>query len=217
MSWKCSRCQLVNAGLNTTCADYKCREPRPSIVADDELTRLVREKNMSETNAELHAKFFNHEAILVKDMDINQLRKHRDELAMIAFEARARLTAIDGEERVRNAKLSVEQRSWLVSSDIPDPNVTDAIEAVKKRKERMSKADKLKETMLSIGMDIDDVNELMARVKVDEGGKTYGRPLVDKYQFKSSVEESETSDSVEVSKVKPEGEAFNPDELFSKS
>lgn len=65
--------------------------------------RIVDYKGELELTAqeELFSELFNHEKILVKDMDTLMLRAHREELAKIAFEARARLTAVDDEDNER--------------------------------------------------------------------------------------------------------------------
>lgn len=114
-----------------------------------------------ELTAELHSKFFNHEITLIKDMDNSQLRERRLEMQRIAFEARARLTAMDSEEKDRNSK-GKRNAEWLINTG-NDPNVTDAIAVVKERKARMTKIEKLHQQMKSLG--IDNADELIRNVE----------------------------------------------------
>lgn len=165
--WKCS-CGIVNNGLNKRCAGigqaiikypgehkpvtenaYDIVErwvlyERPMRWLNEVLSKLEVKMTDSEN---LFAKFFNHEALLVKDMDAPTLRAHEEELAAVAFEAKARLSAIDKHKRERNAKLKTEQKEWLVSPEHVDHLVTDAINVVEARKKRLSKADKLNEAL----------------------------------------------------------------------
>ena len=112
---------------------------------------------------ELFSKFYFHEKILIKDMDIPTLREHREELGRIAFEAKVRKIANDDETRERQAKSG--NKEWLVTSNEPDIAVTDAINAVKIRKERMSKMDRLKEQLLTAGIEESLANEMVANLE----------------------------------------------------
>jgi hypothetical protein len=111
---------------------------------------------------ELFSKFYNHEKILVSDMDISQLREHRNELSRIAFEAKARLVAADDETRERTAKSGKE---WLVSNNDANVNVSDAINAVKTRAARLSKMDKIRNQLLSAGIDESTVKEMVRNLE----------------------------------------------------
>lgn len=101
---------------------------------------------------ELFARFFQAEKQLVKDMDDVSLRAHREELAAIAFEARAKLTATDSEEKERRNKRSANK---LFNAPIDSDDVTsDAINKVAERRKNMSKTEKLIENMMKLpGMD----------------------------------------------------------------
>lgn len=112
---------------------------------------------------ELFAKFYNHEKILVKDMDYIQLKTHREELQTIAFEAKARLVAADDETRERKAKTS--NKEWLVTDTNPNMNVSDAINVVKTRAARMSKMDKLREQLKTAGIDSATINEMVRNLE----------------------------------------------------
>jgi hypothetical protein len=162
-------------------------------------------KLMSE---ELHAQFFAKARILVKDMTDNEIRAWQDEMSQIALEARANYSAGDAELRERLAK-NPDRKSWLVSPDSSDPNVSSAISVVKKR-DKTNKADKLKATMLALGMDADEVNKLMSNVVLDgktasrkPGEKTYSfsqRPTDENLAVIASDENMNTHES---SQVKP--------------
>lgn len=93
---------------------------------------------------QLFSELFNHEKILVKDMDTLVLRAHREELSKIAFEARARLTAVDDEEHSRKKKSSDGKPSGFERSVNTDETTTAAINAVKERQKRIPKAEKIR-------------------------------------------------------------------------
>lgn len=99
---------------------------------------------------ELFASFFNNEKETIASMSIIELRAHREELSKIAFEARARLTAVDDEERTRKAKNANVPNRGFSTSVVPDELATDAINKVKKRQARMSKEEKLRESMIQL-------------------------------------------------------------------
>lgn len=116
---------------------------------------------------ELHARFFNNEATeIVPNMELEQLSAHIQELEMIAFEAKTRLQAATQNKRERVAKLRLAEREKLISN--PDISGSDAITAVGKRKERLSKADKLKQTLGALGISTDDMKSIMGNIKIDE-------------------------------------------------
>lgn len=112
---------------------------------------------------ELFAKFYNHEKILVKDMDDGMLREHRAELQKIAFEAKARLVAADDANRERKAKTT--NKEWLVTDQNPQLTDSDRINVVKVRKERMSKMDKLREQLKSAGIDDATIKEMVGNLE----------------------------------------------------
>lgn len=101
---------------------------------------------------ELHSRFFNQERLLIRDMDDASMNQRREELRKIAYEAKARLNAIDQEDRERNAKRSAKQKEWLMNSSPGDPNISDAINIVKERKARQSKGDKMLATLTALGV-----------------------------------------------------------------
>ena len=175
--WLCDSCynkseQLWNESQQP--AAIRLRLENQRIVS--ELYTWLGKLTMDNDKVELHAKFFNHEQILIKDMDIPTLRNHRKELELIAFEARARISADDVKMREHEAKLNPKQKEWLVSAEGPDITVSEAISNVAGRKKRMSAADKMAESLKSLGISGTGLNELMS--KVEMGGTT--REVTDK-------------------------------------
>ena len=167
MSWLCS-CGLVNAGVNKYCPGSLTWKDQTHIQVSENspdwiMTYLAaKELNMT-PQEELFAKFYNHEKVLVKDMDVLQLREHREELQKIAFEAKARLVAADDEARERKAKTT--NKEWLVTDTRPDINVSDAINVVKQRAARMSKMDKLTDQLRKAGIDDATIKEMVGNLE----------------------------------------------------
>jgi hypothetical protein len=170
MTWLC-KCGLLNSGLNIECAAV--RSPRPGSLNEhyqitenkvDYFMYVVhtRELNLMTPEEELFSKFYNHEKILVKDMDISDLREKRDQLAKVLIEAKARMVAIDDETREKKAKSK--NKEWLLSNNEIDPN-HDAINAPAVRKARMTKLDKMRASLLSAGIDEETVKEMMINLE----------------------------------------------------
>jgi len=213
MSWLCN-CGLINNGLNQNCSaaktnEYPVKEHRQiSSNTPDFLMSVVAAKDLGimTPQEELFAKFYNQEKILVKDMDTPTLREHRDTLAQIALEAKARLVADDDETRERTAK--TKSKEWLVTADSSQVS-SDAINAVKTRAARMSKMDKLRMQLLAAGIDEVTVKEMVSNLerKVTEKNVkaiTFNKPT------------TETSVVIVEAKKQDNGEskeAFNPASL----
>lgn len=89
---------------------------------------------------ELFAKLFNREKVLVSTMTVLELRAHREELSKIAFEARAKMTAVDDEEKIRKPKKS--EVSGFSRSVNEDGSTRDLINTVKERQKGLSKKDR---------------------------------------------------------------------------
>jgi len=219
--WLCN-CGLKNSGLNQNCAaaltwkdetHYQVSENRPDywqyIVSARNIQGLLDLKAFTDNQTEnkkmtpqeeLFARFYNHERILVKDINDIQLREHREELSKISFEAKARLVSADDETRERKAKTS--NKEWLLTT--ADVVSTDAINAVKVRKERMSKMDKMKEQLLKAGIDEDTVKEMIRNLESKATEKN-----VKTITFNKPVTEPS---AVQVITIKPDGEVkpFNP-------
>ena len=116
------------------------------------------------TSQEEHfAKLYNHEKVLVKDMDHIKLTEHRGELQDICFEAKARLVAADDEMRERKAKTS--NKEWLVTDTTQPYDVSASINIVKTRQARMSKMDKLRDQLVKAGIDEDTIRQMVGNLE----------------------------------------------------
>lgn len=157
---------------------------------------------------ELFAKFYNHEKLLVKDMNHVELREHREELQKISFEARARLTSADDEVRERKSKTT--NKEWLVTDTKQPYDVSQAINVVKTRAARMSKMDKLRKQLQDANLDEATINEMIRNLE----SKATESKLKTVTFNKPSVEV--TAVQVKVEKAAENGEpkeVFNPASL----
>jgi hypothetical protein len=114
---------------------------------------------------ELFAKLFNHGKLLVKDLDALELRAKREEWAKIAFEARAYITAADDEENERKKakrKENGNKPTGFERSLNTDETTTDAINTIKERQKRMSKQDRIIESMKKAGIPEADAEKLLS-------------------------------------------------------
>lgn len=109
---------------------------------------------------ELFKQFFQNEKQAVASMSLLELRAHREELARIAFEARARLTAADDE--IKEKAKSAKGITGFSGSIEPDQVSTDAINAIKSRAKKMSKEEKLKLQLEKLGLSTKDASELIS-------------------------------------------------------
>jgi len=228
--WKCKHCKFDNDVLTSHCRI--CHTYKPDWITDKyqaevEIRRDIfigriesYEYCMDSINGErtmtpqeeLFSKFYNQEKILVKDMDTIQLREHREELATIAFEAKARLVATDDEGRERAAK-NGKNKDWLTTADTGQVD-NDAINAVKVRTARLSKMDKLRNQLLAAGIDEDTVKEMVKNLErkateKDVKAITFNKP---------SVEQAVVTVAVNKPVVNGDSnkEPFNPSSLFGK-
>lgn len=165
IGWFCDIHNMFNDVITYHCAYCKyCK--RPEIL--EQVANYTRVKRlgllMASDDKDLFIRLFAAEKLLIADMDMVTLSSRKEELRTIIIQAKIRTAAIDDEERNRKAKMSAEQREWLLSGDGNDPNVTDAIKTVKKRAERMSKADKLQKDLAGLGIDTAEIQGLMSKV-----------------------------------------------------
>jgi len=169
MTWLCS-CGITNSSANESCPgklaswkqDVEHKQVTPN--TPDWIQSYLAAKELQMTpQEELFAKLYNHQKVLVKDMDLIQIRDHREELQQIAFEAKARLSATDDEIRERKAKTN--NKEWLVSETQPNQTATDAINAVKRRAVRLTKMDRLKEQLEKAGIDEATVKEMVSNLE----------------------------------------------------
>ncbi|MBI3334673.1 hypothetical protein HYZ97_04245 [Candidatus Pacearchaeota archaeon] len=126
-------------------------------------------------------------------METLELRAHREELAKIAFEARARLTAVDEEERGRKKK-DGEITGFRRSLNVDD-TATSAINAIRERQKRLTKSEKIQAGLEKLGISSADASKLMS------AGAILGR-----------IKNAAATQSVKPEEVKP---VFNPFEKKS--
>ena len=169
MSWFCKSCGTNNVNLNLNCVYCRIRNniivPREDFEPFDFLDEIISEKRfrlldkvtgyymsdlkysgavrMSTPQEELFQHFFSNEKVLVKNMSLLELRSHREELSKIAFEARARMTAIDDEENDRKKKSSDGKPTGFSRSVNGDDKATNLINTVKERQKKLTKNEKL--------------------------------------------------------------------------
>jgi len=99
---------------------------------------------------ELFAKFYGEEAPLVIDMDDISLRAREEELSQVSYEARARLSAVINERKKRESKGKPENLGFTAL--VPDETATEAINAIENRNKRLSKMDKVYQTLIDMGV-----------------------------------------------------------------
>lgn len=168
MPWTC-KCGLINASINKLCAglnqpvldDLQHFQISPSTY--DITLYWTRERRIKEltANEDKFAQFFNAEAVFVSSMSAIELEEHIQELEEIAFEAKARLTAAKTNKRDRDAKRFV-GGDWSITPTNPDPNVTDTINKVKLRGQRMTKLDKMRDKLAALGIEDKEIEQMIA-------------------------------------------------------
>lgn len=161
-----------------------------------------------------------------KGMDVGQMSYEELEAWLIELEdivltAKASIQGADLAKRERKAKLSKGELDKILSTD-SSILTSDAISAVNKRKERMSKMDKLKDMydkMVDAGtMSREDADSMLGLVKVDESKQNTmsfnkdKQAAIDTAKLAQEVVDA-ASKKVEENKSEPE-EPFNFDSLF---
>ena len=189
MTWNCPRCSEELGELNGWCEYCKSSDNIIVYNPDKYYIREIRINHVIENikgdttvtpQEELFAELFNHEKSLVKDMDVLTLRAHREELSKIAFEARARLTAVDDEDNDRkklaNPKGSKGPHGFERSVNT-DETTTNAISVIKERQTKLSKKEQvlagLKKLYAMTGSDVSNgeaekkllAGTILARIK----------------------------------------------------
>lgn len=149
MTWICPRCNEELGELNGWCEYCKCNEgiivynPDIYYIREIRIAHIQKGDKTVTPQEELFSQLFNHEKVLVKDMDTLTLRAHREELAKIAFEARARLTAVDDEDQDRKKKANDGKPKGFERSLNTDETTTNAINALKERKKNLTGKEKM--------------------------------------------------------------------------
>jgi len=114
-------------------------------------------------NEQLFAKFYNEERVLVIDLADDLLEEHIIELELIAREAKARLTAAAEEKRDRKAKKG-SKGEWQIAPTGPDQTVTDTINKVRVRANKMSKLDKMRDSLTGLGLSDHEVDQMISKM-----------------------------------------------------
>jgi hypothetical protein len=105
---------------------------------------------------ELFIKFFNEELKLIHNMQPLELEAHREELAKIAFEARARLGAVDKKKRESKARV------W--EPVLNDELKSDAINRLKSGK--LTKEERLLQNLIKLGMTEKEAQEKLSAGRI---------------------------------------------------
>jgi len=155
--WLC-KCGEINTG-------QECKSLRPNIEHVRVKWLENQDKAKMSSTEDLFSKFYKDEKVLISSMSSEDFILHEQELAKIAFEAKARLTAVVDHKREENAKLRANQKEWLVPrSDAEDQLVSDAINTVNTRKKRMNKIEKL-DSMLSGFVDEETRKQIVQNIE----------------------------------------------------
>lgn len=165
IGWTCSQCEAYNDALTILCKTCS-EQPRPDYIDE---TAILHQRGIlglvfMEDYKDIYTEFFNASCVKVADMDFEQLREWRGKMAKAAVQGKAGCAAADKRERELKAKMTLEGKAWLTSTG-NDPNVTDAVETVKIRKERMSKADREFERYKKLGIDDELANQLIRNIE----------------------------------------------------
>lgn len=150
--------------IDLLCAMFPCDPNRSKILESLQMTE----------KEELFAKFFSQAYNKGKDisqMDFPQLDTWIRELEEIVFEAKATLQGASQAKREREANLKSDERAKVRNAD-GTYSSTDAINVVNKRKDRMSKRDKLEDTYRALGIGEDEIKELLGKIKIEETHQT---------------------------------------------
>ena len=153
-TWICPQCNEELGELNAICEFCKVNNiivynPDKYFIREIRIRHIIKGEIMT-PQEELFSQLFNHEKILVKDMDVLTLRAHREELAKIAFEARARLTAVDDEENDRKKLSKPKGPTGFERSAGTDETTTNAINAIKDRQKKLTSREKMLEGLISL-------------------------------------------------------------------
>lgn len=168
-TWICSQCAEELGELNGWCEYCKHERgimvynPDKYFIRDIRISYITYEQKPQKMTPqeELFSKLFNHEKVLVRDMDMLTLRAHREELSKIAFEAKARLIAVDDEEKVRKNKSADGKPTGFQRSVNTDETTTAAINTIKERQKKLTKSEKIQAGLEKLGISSADASKLM--------------------------------------------------------
>lgn len=167
MSWRCL-CGHSAVFTDDKICSY-CKKPILSSVNATAISIMRKELGVGlmteEQTKDRFIEFYAERKPQVAELSDADLQQTIEQLEELCLEAKANLRAAHDERAERRAKASNSQRSWLVSDKIPDQTVSDAISAVKVRKERMSKGDKLIEQLKAAGLDTEFIQSAERKLK----------------------------------------------------
>lgn len=164
---------------------------------------------------ELFAKFFSQAVTKATDLNMEGLVSWIDELEEIVFEAKAMLQGADSVKKARVAKLRIDEKDKIKTQD-SNYGVSDAINSVAKRKDRMTKIDKLVEGMRHMGISEEDIKLAIGNISVNEDTQVAKNNLVTfnkRDTSKVDVDKVLASASAEI-EAKKTSEPFDPTKLF---
>lgn len=197
MTWFCPRCNEELGELNAYCEYCKYYDniiiynPDKYFIREIRIRHIVTGAELMTPQEELFSKLFNHEKLLVRDMDTLTLRAHREELAKIAFEARARLTAVDDEDNDRKKKANPDKVKGFSRSTGTDETTTNAINVVKERQKRMTAAEKVQASLEKLGISTADAEKLMSAGTILSRIKGKGQKAEDILTGKTEVKKND--------------------------
>jgi hypothetical protein len=166
---------------------------------------------------EKYAEFFAAEAKVIENMTIEELQVHIESLESLRLEVSARLAKSNDSKKEHISRLSKSERDKLITT--PDLSVSDSINAVNKRKDRMSAADKLRQTLKAMGLPDDEIDkQIMSTIKIDESKQAQSNKIVKSFNGKTQNEIREeaakrlTTDAIPEQKEPPK--SLDEIELF---
>lgn len=126
---------------------------------------------------EMFMRLFNSKVELVKDMDVLQLRAHREKLAETIKDAKVSIQATD---KVISEKTKKDKGQGFQTSLTIDEASTDAINTIKERQKKLTKMEKVMEGLIAMGIDPKDAQSMTSNSAIaDQRAKKDGvKPFV---------------------------------------
>ena len=188
--WICSLCNSGN--IDSFCHYCKAWKSKAYKLSEFSINHEISMRLLStggvfkmpiDRDEALFMKFFNHEDVMVKDMSIEQLSAHIDELENIIYEAKVRHQKSTGVRKNRVERLSQEERDKLITN--PDFNSSERSKLEIPKRDKRSRADKLLDDLTKLGIDPLTRNALIGNVIVNE--ETKAEPIRPKNQSQTST------------------------------
>lgn len=219
MSWQCVVCNNFNLNYKDWC--YHCLSFGIKVIRTSTFFDLCEESNLEifiekisrgkivTEKEKLFAELFNSEKLEIKDLSDMDLRARREKFQTIAFEARARSSAIDDEERSRRKN---NKATGFVKNLEPDDVATEAINKINQRQGKLTKQQKLIESMKKIGIDTSDAEKLMQAgvVKARLDNIAAKKAELDKQKTEDSPSITQALDNILNLKEEPKKPFSNP-------